>query len=133
MARTYERKLRLAGWVGIAAAVGVGIVAGRLVRLGQPGENFWFVFPLLLALGALAMCALWPWWRRVDDVQKRVHLASWFWGGMAGGIAVLMALVAAVGPGGDLARGAGLLLAGQGAGFALYLGVQHFRQRNLAA
>jgi hypothetical protein len=131
--QTYESKLRLASAVGFAGAIAAGIIGGRLVRLGEPGENFWLVFPLLLAVGALAMAALWPWWRRVDDVQKSVHMTSWYWGGMAGGLVVIMALVAAVGPRGDLAKGGGLLLVGQGIGFLVHLGIQRFRQRDLEA
>ena len=94
--RTYRSRLRLAAWTGVAAAVAAGIVGGRIVRLGEPGEHFWLVFPALLAVVAVAFAALLPWWRRVDDMQKSAHLVSWYWGGMAGGITVLMALVASV-------------------------------------
>ena len=107
MARTYESKLRLAGIVGIAGALGAGVIAGRLVRLGEPGEHFWIVFPLLLVLGALALLSCLPWWRRADDVQRGEHLASWYWGGMGGGIFVLMGLVAAVSPRHPAAGGGG--------------------------
>src|SRR5690349_10384365 len=130
MARTYESKLRLASGLSLVGAVAAGIVGGRVARLGEPGEYFWVVFPLLLTVGGLALLACLPWWRRVDDVQKGVHLASWWWGGMAGGIVVLMGLVAAVGPRGDLAKGAGLLMVGQAVGFLLVHGIKHMRQRS---
>ena len=128
MARTYEGKLRLASMLAVAGATAAGVIGGRIARLGEPGEHFWLVFPLLLGAGALALSAMVPWWRRVDDVQKSVHLASWFWGGMAGGIAVLMALVASVGVRGDLAEGAGLALVGQAVGFLVVLGIARLRQ-----
>jgi hypothetical protein len=133
LARTYESKLRIASAISLLAAVAAGILGGRLARLGEPGENFWLVFPLLLVVGALACFACLPWWRRVDDVQKAEHLASWWWGGMAGGIVVLMALVAASGPRGIMAQGAGLLMIGQAVGFLILLGIRRLRQRDLDA
>lgn len=133
MARTYEGKLRWASAAGLVGAITAGVIGGRLARLGEPGEYFWLVFPLLLAVGGLALFACLPWWRRVDDVQKGVHLASWWWGGMGGGIAILMFLVAAVGPRGDLAKGAGLLMVGQALGFLLVIGIKQLRQRSLEA
>ena len=133
MARTYEGKLRMASAVGLLGAIGAGIIGGRVARLGEPGENFWLVFPLLLAVGALALITCVPWWRRVDDVQKAEHMASWWWGGMAGGIAVLMALVAANGTRADLAQGAALLMVGQAVGFLVLLGIRRLRQRDLEA
>lgn len=133
MPRTYESKLRLKSVVAIVGAVAAGVIGGRLVRLGEPGENFWLVFPLLLVVGALALFACLPWWRRVDDVQKSEHLASWWWGGMAGGIVVLMALVAAYGPRGEMAKGAGFLMVGQALGFLLVLGIRRLHQRDPAA
>ena len=133
MARTYESRIRAASMLGLLGAVAAGIVAGRVVRLGEPGENFWLVFPLLLAVGASASVACLPWWRRVDDVQKAEHLASWWWGGMAGGIVVLMALVAASGPRGGMAQGAGMLMIGQAVGFLILLGIRRLRHRDLEA
>ncbi|HEU4650932.1 MAG TPA: hypothetical protein VFS49_05910 [Croceibacterium sp.] len=133
MTRTYESKLRMASLVGVLGAIAAGILGGRLARLGEPGENFWLVFPLLLAVGALAFVACVPWWRRVDDVQKGEHLASWWWGGMAGGIVVLMALIASNGTRGAMAQGAGLLMVGQAVGFLIWLGIRRLRRRDLAA
>ena len=133
MVRTYEGKLRLATMVGLLGAVAVGLIAGRVARLGAPGENFWLTFPLLLVVGALALLGLLPWWRRVDDVQKSVHLASWYWGGMAGGIVALMGAVAAVGPRGELAKGAGLVLVAQAVCFLLVLAIYRLRLRQPSA
>jgi hypothetical protein len=133
MAKSYETRLRTANLIAVLGATAAGLAGGRLARLGEPGENFWLVFPLLLLAGALALAAVVPWWRRVDDVQKAVHLSSWYWGGTAGGIAVLMGLVAATGIESELAQGAGVMFLGQAAGTVAVYGVARWRQRGFEA
>jgi hypothetical protein len=127
--RTYRSKLRLATWLAFAAAVAAGIVGGRIVRLGEPGENFWLVLPVLLAVVGLALAAQLPWWRKLDDMQKSAHLVSWYWGSMGGGAAVLMALLASEGVRSDLAEGGGFVLMGQAVAFLLFLAVWQLRHR----
>jgi hypothetical protein len=116
---TYRNKLRIATGLALVAALAGGIVGGRLVRLGQPGEHFWLVYPALLAICALALAACIPWWRKLDDMQKAGHLVSWYWGGLAGALAVVKALVAATGVHSDLSKGALFTIVGQAIAFLL--------------
>ena len=62
-------------------------------------------------------------------MQKDAHLVSWYWGGMAGGMAVLMALATGAGIRSDLARGGGLVLVGQGAAFLIFFVVWKWQRR----
>jgi hypothetical protein len=118
--RTYRGRMRAFGLLALGAALAAGLVAGRIVRLGAPGENFWLVFPALVAVCALAFAACIPWWRKVDHMQREGQLVSWYWGGIGGATLVLLALVAATGVNSDLARGAMYLVLGQTAGFLAY-------------
>ena len=117
---TYQSRLRFAGLMALVGALAAGLVAGRIVRLGAPGENFWLVFPVLVAVCALAFAACIPWWRKVDHMQKEGHLISWYWGGLGGAVVALMALVAATGVNSDMSKGAMYLVLGQTAGFLAY-------------
>jgi hypothetical protein len=103
-----------------------------VARAGEPGEHFWLVYPALLAVCALAFAASVPWWRKIDDMQKTGQLVSWYWGGMAGGIAVVMALIAATGVRSELSMGALYTLLGQSAGFFLFLVGWRLRHRGPA-
>jgi len=130
---SYSRRVRVATWLAFGGAVAAGIAAGLIARLGQPGEHFWIVFPLLVLICALAFAATIPWWRRVDHMQKSGHLESWYWGGTGGAALVLMALVAGTGVRSELTTGAMYLLAGQAAAFLLYWGVWAWRHRGTEA
>jgi len=118
--RTYQSRLRFAGLLALGGAVVAGLAAGRIVRSGAPGENFWLVFPVLVAICALAFAACIPWWRKLDHMQKEGHVVSWYWGGIGGAAVALMALVAASGVHSELSKGAMYLFLGQGAGFLAY-------------
>ena len=131
--QSYRNKLRLALAFAVLAAVGAGFVGGRVARAGEPGENFWLVYPALLAVCALAFAASLPWWRKIDDMQKTGQLVSWYWGGMAGGLAVVMALIAATGVRSELSLGALYTLLGQSAGFFLFLAGWRLWHRGPAA
>lgn len=114
LGKSYRSRMLL---LGIASFIGmsfVGIVAGRIARMGAPGENFWLVYGALLAVFAIGMASVMPWWRRLDDVQKSGHLVSWYWGGMIGGVMVVLGFVAATGTESGLSQGAGAVVVGQG-------------------
>ena len=79
------------------------------------------IFPLLVAVCALAMWACVPWWNRLDDMQKHGHMVSWYWGGIAGGTVALMALIAATGTRSPLALGGLAVILGEAAAFLVCL------------
>jgi len=131
--QTYRGRMRIALMLGTAAVIVAGVVSSRVVRASAPGENFWLVYPVLLAICALAFAALLPWWRKLDDMQKTGHLSSHYWGGMAGGLAVMLALVAATGRHSDLSLGALYTVLGQAVGFLAFLALWHLRRGDPAA
>ena len=133
MAVSYRNRVRLAAALAVVAAVAAGFAGGRIVRLGEPGEDFWLVFPALLAICALGFAASLPWWRRLDDMQKAGHLVSWYWGGMGGGIATIMALCAATGVHSALSKGAMYVVIGQAVAFVLFLAGWRLRHRGAPA
>src|SRR6476646_5407959 len=94
MQTSYSARLRRATWLAFAGAPVAGIAGAVLLRTVRPGENFWLVFPPLVAGCGLAMWACVPWWNRLDDMRKHGHMVSWYWGGLAGGMVALMALIA---------------------------------------
>jgi hypothetical protein len=127
--RTYRNKLRLAFALTLAVTLAAAVAGGRIARLGDPGENFWLVYPALLTVMGLVFLGTYPWWRRLDDVQRQSHLVSWYWGGMIGGVVVLMALIAGAGVHSDLARGGVFVIVGQAIGFAIFLVIRQVRGR----
>lgn len=130
---TYRSRIRIALVLGTGAMILAGVIGGRLVRVGAPGENFWLVFPALLAVFALGLAALVPWWRKLDDMQKSGQLVSYYWGGMAGGLVVVLWLVAATGSRSDVSQGALYTVLGQGAGFLLFFAGWRLRRGESAA
>lgn len=126
---SYKSRMRWAFALALASVLAAAIIAGRLVRLDGPGQNFWLLFPASVAVCWLALAGTLPWWRRLDAMQKDAHLVSWYWGGMAGGMAVLMALATGAGIRSDLARGGGLVLVGQGAAFLIFFVVWKWQRR----
>ena len=127
--QTYRSKMRIAVALAVAAAIAAGFVGGRVARVGEPGEHFWLVYPALLAVCALAFAATIPWWRKLDDMQKHWHLVSWYWGGMAGGLAVMMALVAATGVHSDLSKGSLYTVMGEAVAFLVFFAGWSLRHR----
>ena len=126
---SYKSRMRWAFALALASVLAAAIIAGRLVRLDSPGQNFWLLFPASVAVCWLALAGTLPWWRRLDAMQKDAHLVSWYWGGMAGGMAVLMALATGAGIRSDLARGGGLVLVGQGVAFLIFFVVWKWQRR----
>lgn len=130
---TYRNKLRALAAVALVAALAAGIVGGRVARVWHPGEHFWLVYPVLLLLSGLALIATLPWWRRLDDMQRSSHLVSWYWGGLAGGFATIMGVVAATGPRSDFSLGGFYMMLGQAAAYFLCLGIWRLRYRGSEA
>ena len=129
LARTYKSKMWLFAGAAFVAFTAVGLINGRIVRLGPPGENFWLVFPAMLAFFVLAFAATIPWWRRLDDVQKSGHLVSWYWGGQIGAVIVLMALGAGTGVDSDYSRGGVAVFLGEGVAFLVAWLIWRYRMR----
>ena len=126
---SYKNRLRGAIAFACVGTLAIGLLGGRLVRLVEPGQHFWLVFPLLLLVAGAMMLVPMPWWNRLDDLQKQGQLNSWYWGGLAGGLVVLMWIVAATGPDSPVSKGAVALFIGQGAGFLIAYAVWWWRGR----
>ena len=130
---SYSTRLRRATWLAFGAAPVVGVAAAWLLRSVRPGEHFWLVFAGLLLMCALAMWACVPWWNRLDDMQKQYHTVSWYWGGVAGGIAALMFLIAATGTRSPQSLGGLSVLMGQTIAFLAFWGIWALRRRGPSA
>ena len=128
-ARTYKAKIYLLAGAAFVAATGAGLVGSRVIRFGPAGENFWLVFPALLAIFALGLAASLPWWRRLDDVQKTGQLVSWYWGGQIGAVIVLMGLVAGTGKQSEYSLGGLAVFLGEAVAFAIAWLIWRFRMR----
>jgi len=131
--QSYRSRMRIALALALVAAIAAGFIGSRVAHAGEPGANFWLVYAGLLAVAALAFAATVPWWRKLDDMQRTGHLVSWYWGGMAGGVAVMMALVAGTGAQSDLSQGALYTVLGQAVGFLLFFGGWRLRRGGPAA
>lgn len=128
-ATNYSRRLRKATWLAFLAPVALAIPAGMLLRQVAPGEQFWLVLIAGLAVVAATFWACIPWWRTMDDMQRHGHMISWYWGGMAGGLVVLLWLIAALGMPSPQVQGALALFVGQAVGFGLFWAVWMWRRR----
>ena len=133
MQTSYRSRLRRATWLAFVGPVLAAAGASMMLRSVAPGEHFWLVLGALLVVCALALWACLPWWNRLDDMQKQGHMVSWYWGGLAGGIAGLMWVVAAVGVHGQMAVGALIVFLGEAAGFLLFLFVWALRRSGPSA
>ena len=113
---SYTWRMRLYYAAGVVATLALGLVAGTLSRLGEPGEFFWILFPtlLVLALGVGALALMW--WRAMDDVQKAGQTNSWYWGGSAAALVFLLYFIAERAQHSDFAKGAFAMFAVQAAG-----------------
>ncbi len=125
----YSSRLRRATWLAFGVPIAIAAALSVLLRSVDPGEHFWLVLPALLAGCALALWACVPWWRQLDDMQKLGHMVSWYWGGLAGGIAMLMAVIAAYGLRSEWAAGALVALLGQLVGFLTFWAGWMWRRR----
>jgi len=129
---SYSTRLRRATWLAFGVAPAAGITMAFVLRRVAPGEHFWLVFGGLIAICALAMWACIPWWNRLDDMQRQYHTVSWYWGGLAGGIFALMALIAATGAQSPQSMGGLSVLIGQTIAFLGFWAIWAWRRRGTA-
>jgi len=126
---TYSRRLRNATWLAFLAPLAIVLPMSFLLRTVAPGEQFWLVLGTGLAVLAATLWAGLPWWRAMDDMQKHGQMIAWYWGGIGGGLAMLMWLIAALGLNSDQAQGAVALFGGQAVGFLAFWAVWKWRKR----
>ena len=129
---SYSTRLRRATLLAYLSAPVVGLAGALLLRSVRPGEHFWPVFLTLAAGCFLALLACVPWWNRMDDMQRQYHTVSWYWGGLAGGIIALMALIAATGAQSSQSMGGLSVLLTEGIAFLLFWSVWAWRRRGTA-
>lgn len=128
----YAKRLRRATWLAFGAAIPLGVLIAGVAEFGETGGRFWIIFPALLLITGLAFLVSIPWWRRMDDMHRQGHLSSWYWGGLAGSMVALMALIAGAGINSDASKGAFLILFGNLAGFLAAYAIWWWRQRGIA-
>lgn len=126
---SYSRRLRKTTLLAFLGPLALALPAGFMLRYVVPGEHFWPVLIVGLMIVAATFLACIPWWRTMDDMQRQGHMISWYWGGMAGGIIVLIGLIAALGVRSDQSQGAVALFMGQAVGFLIYWAVWMWRRR----
>ncbi len=127
--QTYRVKMVKLALLALLVASAAGAVGGHLLNLGPPGENFWLVFPALLLVFAIGFWAVHPWWRNLDDVQRTGHLVAWYWGGQAGAVIVLVALVAATGKHSAYSLGGLAVFLGEAVAFGIAWLIWRYRLR----
>ena len=113
---SYTWRLRLYYAAGLAGTVALGLVAGTVSRLGDPGEYFWLVFAGLLVLAAGLFAFVYSWWRALDDVQKAGQMTSWYWGGTMGALVMVLYLIADRAQHSDFGQGAFMMFVAQALG-----------------
>lgn len=124
---SYTWRMRQLTAIGVVATIAVGLAAGAIARTDETGENFWFVFPALLALGTLLSAGVMLWWRSIDDVQKMGQVNSWYLGGCAGALVFFLYLVADRAQHSEYGQGAFAMFMAQFVGYALMWGVWKLR------
>jgi uncharacterized membrane protein YfcA len=130
MSRTkYSTRVRRATALAFILPIAASLPLGYLLRDVVPGQDFRLVLAvgLLVIVAAFAACI--PWWRAMDDMQKQGHMLAWYWGGMAGGLVMLIWLIAALGMHSPQALGALALLMAEFVGFLLFWGGWMWRKR----
>lgn len=129
---TYRSKILALSALAFLGAIAAGVVLGLALPYHHGSANRWLVMPLMFAVAAAALAASVPWWNRLDDVQKYGHMSSWYWGSMAGALAMLVWLAVTTGRHSDLSLGAIYLFFAQGAGFAFVFMLWRLRGRGVA-
>lgn len=128
-AQSYRTKMAklLAFAFGVAALA--GLLIGRVLNYAPSEENFWLIYPFTLLVAGAALTATLPWWRKLDDIQKSGHLVSWYWGGSAGALIVLLAMFSATGDRSDYTLGGMAVFIGQVVAYAIVWAVWRLRLR----
>lgn len=116
---SYTWRMRLLALLGIISTIAVGLAAGTISRLGEPGEHFWIIFPALLVLATILAAGVMVWWRAIDDVQRAGQVNSWYLGGCAGALVFFLYLVAERAQHSEYGQGAFAMFMTQCAGFAM--------------
>lgn len=116
---TYNSRMRLLLVIAFGGAAAIGLALGFAERWLGDGPYQWVMVPLAALMFVLVFVLGWLWWKPLDDVQKQAHMASWYWGAMAGAVAFILWLVAQNLHHSDYGRGAGTMFLIQGGGFAL--------------
>lgn len=129
----YSRRLRKTIWLAFLLPFAIAVPAAYMLRHVVPGEQFWLVLSVGLAVMAATLWAGVPWWRTMDDMQRHGQMISWHWGGMAGGLAMLVWLIAAHGMPSDEVKAAMALFGGQAAGFLVFWLVWMWQRQRGAA
>lgn len=105
----------------LALTVVISLLASVVVKHGRdwfPMQVSWFLFAVI-AVGVILACI--PWWRALDEMQRRAHLVSWYWGGSFGTlVALLVAIAMARNPYNPLVEGAFLVAVLQAVSYAVF-------------
>jgi len=123
----YKARVSRSSLLSLSTAILAGFVGAKTIQLSNPGENLWFVIPVLVLLGGLATASMRIWLRSIDDVQRDGHLSSWWWGSMTGAMVVVVSSVAIYGRESEFARGAALLWISQLVVYLLVFGIWRIR------
>lgn len=126
---TYRTKMWLLMALAFGGAAIGGLIMGRFLPASGGVENPALVLPLLLGLGMLILAGAWPWWNKTDDLQKQGQLISWWWGGTAGALAMLIVLITLTGRHSDMSLGAIYIFMAEFAGMVVAYLVWKIRGR----
>ena len=107
-----RRHTRYAIGLGLTLALTgvVTVLAETVVRHGRDWFSPPLSFFLLATIGVGGALACIPWWRTLDEMQRRAHLTSWYWGGSFGTmVGLLVAILVGRNPYSPLVEGAFLV------------------------
>ena len=112
-----QKRILSAGAGGYVAVLAITLFWALVIVNGRGHIPMALIIALTAVSCAIALLAVLPYWRRLDDRQREARLTSWYWG--AGFGAMLGALTATVigGQGSAFAAGAILVVAIQVAGY----------------
>ncbi len=91
--------------LAICAAIPFALFMRYATRTDLFGDNAWLSFGVFITLGTAVWSINLLWWRSLDDVHRQGQASSWYWGGLYGGFAFLIWLIASDGH--DTSYGAG--------------------------